>query len=336
MTTRIILICVRSLAILAAIGAIIISTSINWLYWLGAGGLAAAAVTLMLDLLKPALLWIAAEAWRPGKKRPRQTGLAIGALMLLMLAVPISLLAATGYKAEQDAKKAAIEQTITDKRSRASAAYNYIRAQLAQIKTRRTPAQVRAALTAEQQAIPARVWKRTSGCTDATIPASINACKGITALRMEMQAAQTRVTLQGELIKAKAELDALPARRPLGVLEGVIARTLTSAGWTIAPDTVQAALYWLVALALELASSLAIPIILIAAPQGEPRKPRKKRGQPTPPSRAQDIPAWLGQIGGWQGSQAALARTAGVSTATISRLKQAGKIGLRAGKIVCL
>lgn len=216
-------------------------------------GAALVCAAVAISLLQARAVW---AAFAPGT--PLRQRVITGLAGLLMLAV--STIAMATHLLEAQRAKASVESHEGDSYSTAKAAYDKAEAELKRFADVRTPDEIKASL--EAAPVPRSVFLKTKECTDVTLDASMEACRPISALRIELASALRKRELEADVPRLKTALDRLP--KPL---EPTYWETLAASSWS-----------WLLGLAVVIIATFG-PVICArveAVPPANDNTPRRE------------------------------------------------------------
>lgn len=261
---------------LAAIGLAILSTTANfqfgtllatgeerWLY---------GAIFGLLDVLKIVLLPLAAAATATG-----QRGKAAAALGMFLLLAGLSFTASIGLYATTKSTSVGDVKAAHERYEQARAARDKADSEMAAMAPTRSPAEVEGAIAASKRD---RLFDRSKGCTDATLPQSRALCAQIDLLAGELGRARERQRLAQAAAEARLALekqDVAAAMRAIDPQAETLARLIEPL-WRADADTVRTALAVFIAILIELGSGLGPWLVapsataMRTAPPAQPEK----------------------------------------------------------------
>ena len=195
----------RLLALSGGVLAMGLSIKMNVLYWESVQGMSGVVGSLATDLVKPLLLTLVV-----GDFAARQWGRSLFWSVLLAFCVSLSLFAAYNLRVADIRDKQALRAAELEKRENIRREYEEMRQGTVVSGGLTDPATARRDLAAAEKRVPARIWKRTSACTDATRPSSRNACKQVAALRSALPVIEQKWRIYQQYLRARAAFQALP------------------------------------------------------------------------------------------------------------------------------
>jgi hypothetical protein len=163
-----------------------------------------AAIGLAIDLLAVVLPTVAAQLWHH-----RSRSAAVTAWSIWLVALTMTLLAATGFASTNIGDAVAGRAKIAGESSALAQRLERLRLERAGIAETRAVAAIDVELQRAQPSAQS-VWKATAGCRDVTLPASGRACAAVLQLREQLATAQRRDAIDAELRDAEATFAALP------------------------------------------------------------------------------------------------------------------------------
>jgi hypothetical protein len=163
-----------------------------------------AAIGLAIDVLAVVLPSVAGQLWHH-----RSRSAAVLAWSIWVIALGMTLLAATGFASSNIGDAVAGRAKIADETSALAQRIERLRLERVGIAETRAVAAIEAELQRAQPGAQS-AWKATAGCRDVTLAASGRACAGVLQLREDLATAQRRDALDGELREAEGRLAALP------------------------------------------------------------------------------------------------------------------------------
>jgi len=243
--------------VFAAATLLLVSAAMNWRFGFSLGKTefdahiygAASAASDVLKALIPFLILAA--------MRGRNWSQALGGVVLLAICAAYSLTSSLGF--------AALNRTDTvSERAVSAAAYkdlraemDYLRGQLAQLPQHRPASVVESNIDRMKQH---RRWDSTVGCTNATVPLSIEYCREFHALEAELAAAKKSAKLDERIMAVRRQLDDVRRAGPTTEADPQAAILSNISG--VGTDHVQLALIILVSVLVEAGSALGFYVAL--------------------------------------------------------------------------
>lgn len=205
------------------------------------------------DAFKALLPFLIIGLWRGHKL------LALAAILVWLLCVSWSLASAIGFASSTRDVTVATREATNDQRAALRERAERLEAQIALLPTHRPAGALQAAIANAD--VPREVWTRTSQCTDVTIPASLEACRGVLALRQELAVAEDSARLEQALEATRRELGGVavigdkgdPQAETIGFVTGLEAGAVR--GW----------LALLITALIETGSSLGFTIVALGS-----------------------------------------------------------------------
>jgi hypothetical protein len=238
---------VTAAGLVLAVTALSMRMNFEFGYGLGTSegtGLMLGGLSVAFDGLKALLPLFIAWQWRDGRKLRAGAG---GVLFLLL--APYGMASALGFSSQNREGVTASREHLNASLKEHAADLETAEKRLRSLGAHRISGAIEADIAKLQKD---RLWDATSGCTDATLPASREFCKRIDTLRAELALAAEDNVLAGKIegLKFKvAQLRQRGAGREADPQLGEIAR---AAGLNIL--RVRSAMNWLLALAVEAVS----------------------------------------------------------------------------------
>ena len=259
-----------ALGVMAALVMAGVSASMNYVFLASLGktqieGQILGAASAAADLLKSVLPFFIAWAWRE-----RRFVAALSGTGVFVLFAGFSLLSAIGFAAVNRGALVESRAAAAEAYERIQRDYDRKRSELSALPARRPAAVVSEELKAAEQS---RLWSRSKNCLEATEPASRDFCTAYYRLRGEQAAAEEAPRLESALSSLQGELDRLKAQGAGQESDGQVA-TLSDV-LTLPQDRVRLALIVLVALVVELGSSLGL--YLAMGPSNGPSRPINRK-----------------------------------------------------------
>lgn len=164
-----------------------------------------AGIGIVIDLIAILLPVAAGQLWRQ-----RCYLSAVGAWAVWVVAIMMTLLAASGFAATHIGDAVSGRSKISDEAAGLTQTLQRLRAERAQIAERRAIETIDAELQAAQPAA-GPVWRITSGCTDVTRPESAKLCEQVQRLRQARGEAVRRDAIDRDTKAVEQRLAVLPA-----------------------------------------------------------------------------------------------------------------------------
>lgn len=216
-----------------------------WLY-----GLASATA----DGFKALLPFVAIGLWRA-----RKTLLSAAALGIWCLCVAWSIASAMGFATTTRDTTIETRDATNKERAALTQRADRLQSRIALLPAHRPAGAVRAAI--ENADVPRNIWRRTSQCTDVTIPESLVACQRVLDLRKELAIAEDADRLERQLIETRRELRGV---KVIGARTDPQAETISGVlGYT--PAEVRSGLAVLITVLIETGSALGFTLVALGA-----------------------------------------------------------------------
>jgi hypothetical protein len=164
-----------------------------------------AGIGVAIDLIAILLPVAACQLWRQRYFVP-----AFGAWAVWLVAIMMTLLAASGFAATQIGDAVSGRAKISDEAAGLTQTLQRLRSERAQIAERRAVETIDAELQAAQPAA-GPVWRITAGCTDVTRPESAKLCEQVQRLRQARGEAVRRDAIDRDTKAVEQRLAVLPA-----------------------------------------------------------------------------------------------------------------------------
>ena len=163
-----------------------------------------AAVGLAIDVLALVLPVAAGELFRRRRYLP-----AMGAWLVWVLALGMTLMAASGFASTQIGDAVAGRSKTADQAAGFTERLHRLRGERAQLRETRSVATIDAELQSAQGAVGA-LWRPTSGCTDVTRAESARACEPVQHLRQSRGEAMRRDGIDSQIIDLERQVAGMP------------------------------------------------------------------------------------------------------------------------------
>jgi hypothetical protein len=245
------------------LGVSALSMRMNFEFGYGLGTSAATGqifglLSVAFDGLKGLLPLFAAWQWRDGRKLRATAGAG-----LFVLVAAYGLASALGFASQNREGVTASQENLNASLKEHTADLESAEKRLKALGAHRVSGTIEADIAKLKQD---RLWDSTKGCTEATLPASRDFCKGIEALRAELALAAADTVLTAKIEGLRFRIDQLRGRGAGREADPQLGEIARAAGVDIL--RVRSGMNWLLAIAVEMVSCFGLFAI---AWQGEPR-----------------------------------------------------------------